>query len=177
LLLFTLRAYGITIVQGYRSYRRERDMDPTDIGIVNTFPGDDTDNVLSGTETNDAMLGLGGNDIILAGVGSDYLEGGLGNDILIGGDDDDRFAFGRSDGSDIVADFFPYTFDDPILIEREDSIVLLGGVPEDIPAVVASMTEVPSFGVSARYGDTTIMLLGITAVDLNGPTAEWFMLG
>jgi Ca2+-binding RTX toxin-like protein len=160
-----------------QDYRRERAMDDTNIGIVNTFAGDDTNNVLNDTETNDAMLGLGGNDMISAGIGSDYLEGGLGDDTLTGGDDDDRFAFGRNDGSDTVVDFFPYTLDDPILIEREDSIVLLGGAPEDISAVVASMNEVPGVGVSAHYGDTTIMLLGLTAADLSGQSAEWFIPG
>jgi serralysin len=85
-----------------------------------TLVGNDGNDQLSGKASNDTLSGRNGNDFLdggagedrmFGGDGSDYLRGGKGDDFICGtdrsnGDSDvDYFAFDKSDGRDIVANF------------------------------------------------------------------------
>ncbi|MDP5306671.1 fasciclin domain-containing protein [Paracoccus spongiarum] len=66
--------------------------------------GADAD-LLSGGGGNDSVAGGAGDDRIYGGTGDDSISGGSGNDTIWGGSGADVFAFGPSEGRDIVAGF------------------------------------------------------------------------
>src|SRR3954447_15123747 len=126
--------------------------------------------VITGTPGNDRLVGGTEDDQLIGSPGQDILIGGDGDDQLTGGPGDgdpDQFAFDSDDGDDVIVDFE--------LSSSGDSIVLLGGTPQDIEVVVASVTENPLTGdATLIYGDTTIALQGIIPEVV---TDDWFILG
>jgi Ca2+-binding RTX toxin-like protein len=126
--------------------------------------------VITGTPGNDRLVGGTEDDQLIGGPGQDILIGGDGDDQLTGGPrdgDPDQFAFDSDDGDDVIVDFE--------LSSSGDSIVLLGGTPQDIEVVLASVTGNPLTGdATLIYGDTTIALRGIIPEVV---TDDWFILG
>ena len=59
--------------------------------------------LINGYAGDDALDGGRGNDQLYGGDGADILRGGMGGDRLVGGNGADKYAFGRGDGSDIIA--------------------------------------------------------------------------
>ncbi|GAA6200448.1 calcium-binding protein [Aquicoccus sp. SU-CL01552] len=66
--------------------------------------GDDT---LHGGKGDDVLKGRSGDDTLRGGKGDDLIKGGIGNDTVYGGAGEDRFVFGKTAGSDVIADFTP----------------------------------------------------------------------
>jgi RTX calcium-binding nonapeptide repeat (4 copies) len=145
--------------------------------------GDDKDNILTGTKFDDRIFGYGGDDILRGGPGSDYLQGGPGSDYLQGGGGEDpgpsgpdprpdpppdpkpdggsRYAFGRDDGHDTITGFDPGC---PIcdVVQPPDRIILLGGRPEDITALIDGAMKSERGDAILTYGDTTVTLAGVS---------------
>jgi Ca2+-binding RTX toxin-like protein len=151
----------------------------TDPAPVRIQKGDAKDNTLVGDSGRDRLFGLGGDDTLVGKDSRDYLEGGDGDDRLSGGGDgmlEDRFAFDRDDGRDVLTDFVPQC---EICIQifpgpEGDRIVLLDGKPNDIAAVTKGVTETPEGDAVLHYGETTITMAG---VDADRVIEEWFLLG
>jgi hypothetical protein len=151
--------------------------------ITSVIEGDGTNNTLPGTPADDLMLGLGGDDTLVGGRGSDTLEGGDGNDTLTGDGGDTEptyagfndFAFDRTDGTDTITDFKTDCPACRLLPDTPvDEIILIGGSPEDIDAVVAGVTTNPGGDAVLHYGETNIVLTGQTPADVQD---FWFALG
>ncbi|WP_286831217.1 S8 family serine peptidase [Kordiimonas sp. UBA4487] len=118
------------------------------------FGGGGDDN-LAGGGGDDLLFNGAGNDTVAGDDGGDTLWGGGGDDTLTGGTGADTFAFTATNGSDTVTDFGA----------AEDILLLDGSGFADLAALKAATTE-DSTGVTISFGDTVILLSGISLDDL-----------
>jgi Ca2+-binding RTX toxin-like protein len=88
----------------FRFIVEENDEDFIDLFGINSFVGDNTDNLMSGLGGDDHLTGRGGrdrmnggegNDTLLGGAGNDDLQGYTGHDLLEGGADNDTISGGQ----------------------------------------------------------------------------------
>jgi VCBS repeat-containing protein len=112
-------------------------------GGRNTLKGGAGDDLLQGGNGKDTLYGDAGLDVLQGGSGNDKLEdraggtvfdGGRGDDSMTGGRDADFFAGGRGNdvlrlggGDDVIA-FYKGDGTDRIEGERQDAVLVLGGV-------------------------------------------------
>ncbi|SDD70277.1 S8 family serine peptidase [Kordiimonas lacus] len=120
-----------------------------------TLFGGGGDDMLSGGGGNDLIFNGAGSDTATGGDGDDTLWGGGGDDLLTGGTGADIFAFTSTNGSDTVTDFDA----------AEDILLLDGSGFADLAALKAATTE-DGAGVTISFGDTVIILSGISLDDL-----------
>jgi Ca2+-binding RTX toxin-like protein len=124
---------------------------------------------IEGLAGNDKLFGSFGDDQLLGGPGNDDLVGNAGDDGLTGGTGGDDFAFGGSDGEDVIFDFTPGTAAQPV-----DKIVLLNGTPDDIAFTIKNVDENQMGDAVLTYGTTMITLSGVEPVDVDN---FWFITG
>jgi Ca2+-binding RTX toxin-like protein len=132
-----------------------------------TFIGDGQDNYFHGMSGDDSINGNGGRDWLDGSSNNDIIDGGDGDDRLIGGPDDDWLTGGSG------ADLFVYND----LYPSADRILDLNAAEGD-RIDFSGLTSVNSFSDLAitsdgegnarlAYGQNSIVLVGITAAEVN----------
>lgn len=103
----------------------------------------DLEFVITGTNGDDTLIGSIGDDVITGGPGADTLTGGLGQDTFV-------FAFGNTDGPDVITDFSAGAGGDilafegmsPIVANPDEGIVVNGTLSGPLDAPVTILTQV-----------------------------------
>ena len=107
--------------------------------------GNSFDDTLDGGDGNDKLNAGGENDILIGGAGDDTLKGGAGEDV---------FVFDTGHGDDLVNDFDA----------GDDTLQLSAALADGASAAdIAASATVTGDGVLIEFGDSSILLRGLTA--------------
>ena len=107
--------------------------------------GNSFDDTLDGGDGNDKLNAGGENDILIGGAGDDTLKGGAGEDV---------FVFDTGHGDDLVNDFDA----------GDDTLQLSAALADGASAAdIAASATVTGNGVLIDFGDSSILLRGLTA--------------
>ena len=148
---------------------------------LDTFEGDDGDNVLIGTPDDDTINGHGGNDTIDGdagidtidgGDGNDTITGGPGNDTLLGGNGNDTFIWNPGDGSDTIQGG---TGVDTLVFNGSAgnevfAVTAEGGgfrFTRDLGNIVMTATDVEAITLNALAGDDHVTTVGLPGTSQN----------
>jgi len=120
-----------------------------------TFFAGAGDDILTGGAGSDILFNGSGNDTVEGGSGDDTLWGGGGDDMLTGDAGQDTFAFTLSSGTDTITDFGV----------DEDTLNLSNGNFSNLADVQNAAIMIDG-NLHIQFGETTIILTGVTILDL-----------